>query len=164
LHLVLLHQQLTRNVIVVSAALLSQVRYDVIEGQAHLNTRIQLQPASLHSKLHKRLKMTVAQATKKVDKVRSLCSKCSRCWFQDCWLQCRRHTFWCRQHRLVSAAQAAQDDSGTGSKEGGQGTIIIATSREFFSTAAVQVVHLLCMMAGAQCFDAYMPGSGDQPT
>eukprot|EP00882_Tetradesmus_deserticola_P006046 GHRQ01006364.1.p1 GENE.GHRQ01006364.1~~GHRQ01006364.1.p1 ORF type:complete len:409 (+),score=168.08 GHRQ01006364.1:282-1508(+) len=45
------------------------VRYDVIEGQAHLNTRMTVKPASLHSKLHKRLKMTVANATRRVDKV-----------------------------------------------------------------------------------------------
>jgi hypothetical protein len=46
------------------------VRYDVIEGQAHLSTQMTAKPASLQSKLHKRLKMTVANANKKVDKVR----------------------------------------------------------------------------------------------
>jgi hypothetical protein len=47
-----------------------QVRYDVIEGQVHLSTQMTAKPASLQSKLHKRLKMTVANASRKVDKVR----------------------------------------------------------------------------------------------
>lgn len=45
------------------------VRYDVIEGQAHLNQRATVAPASLNSKLHKRLKMTVSAATARRDKV-----------------------------------------------------------------------------------------------
>lgn len=45
------------------------VRYDVIEGQAHLNQRATIAPASLQSKIHKRLKMTVSAATAKRDKV-----------------------------------------------------------------------------------------------
>jgi hypothetical protein len=50
---------------------LQQVRYDVIEGQAHLGTQMTVKPASLNSKIHKRLKMTVAHANRKIDKVRA---------------------------------------------------------------------------------------------
>ncbi|WIA21380.1 hypothetical protein OEZ85_000598 [Tetradesmus obliquus] len=53
-----------------SHSYLYAVRYDVIEGQAHLNTRMTVAPANINSKLHKRLKMTVAHASRRVDKVR----------------------------------------------------------------------------------------------
>eukprot|EP00879_Flechtneria_rotunda_P006999 GHRR01007348.1.p1 GENE.GHRR01007348.1~~GHRR01007348.1.p1 ORF type:complete len:349 (+),score=133.14 GHRR01007348.1:242-1288(+) len=46
------------------------VRYDVIEGQAHLSKRVTVAPASVHSKLHQRLKMEVNAASQKVDKVK----------------------------------------------------------------------------------------------
>lgn len=46
------------------------VRYDVIEGQAHFHQRATVAPASVNSKIHKRLKMTVSAAAARRDKVR----------------------------------------------------------------------------------------------
>ena len=40
------------------------------QGLAHIKQSVHLKPASLDSKLHKRLKLTVHQATQKTDKVR----------------------------------------------------------------------------------------------
>lgn len=41
----------------------------ILQGLSHIKETVHLKPASLDSKLHKRLKMTVAKATQKTDKV-----------------------------------------------------------------------------------------------
>ncbi|KAF8066373.1 hypothetical protein HT031_002697 [Scenedesmus sp. PABB004] len=60
----------TRQAAARAHSYLFAVRYDTIEGQAHLDQRVTVTPASLDSKLHKRLKMTVTQAAHRADKVR----------------------------------------------------------------------------------------------
>lgn len=56
------------------------------QGLAHMKQMVALKPASLDSKLHQRLKMTVQKATQRADKVQSvwqlmsLCCCASPCW------------------------------------------------------------------------------------